>query len=529
MWNEESSLAVNHWRDFLNEEKPPELETAVEIEEPIEPGAPPATSPPQEPTPEELHADLEKASVKYPICKTNPELCRKVKKLDPDVYEDQILLKLEDIPSRLDINKDEIEYDNEGMPTDMITKEVLTDNFVNFLNRQGGWQRFAGSDRIIAATPQHAWGTTRTVLLLQSLAFKVPDTDKSPIVVRNLSRGTVTGDAYDIGGGFPPHVSHKDGRDVDISVALLTSKYSGGQSVDQKGRFLGHGNRMLNYFDPVRNAALVRVLAPHSKNIFLWSGHKRKLMNHFDELIKQNEMTKEEKRDISIKISDGCSKRSGKRTCRDHDNHFHIRFHGESLPRYVNRFAPWYKRTGTGYQNLSDTQKARMMKLYKAAGAIKSDIKPGGKDAKLWKVINDMERTDGRALTRQEKQDLYDLWKEHKFKEIVNLLKEWKSKKYLFEQPMDPAMMDPAAQRMQMQKQVIQMQFGPIITQAADIMFTLNSLEDPAAKQQARIYADRIQGSLRDFLSGKQEPMESIEKLGPIVDEMGRKLQRFMS
>ena len=67
MWNEESSLAVNHWRDFLNEEKPPELETAVEIDEPIEPiepiepvelepikpAAPPASPPPQKPTPDE--------------------------------------------------------------------------------------------------------------------------------------------------------------------------------------------------------------------------------------------------------------------------------------------------------------------------------------------------------------------------------------------------------------------------------------------------------------------------------------------
>jgi hypothetical protein len=43
------------------------------------------------------------------------------------------------------------------------------------------------------------------------------------------------------------------------------------------------------------------------------------------------------------------------------------------------------------------------------------------------------------------------------------------------------------------------------------------------------MYANRIQAELRDFFSGKEDPMESMMDLGPIVDEMGRKLQKFMS
>ena len=172
-------------------------------------------------------------------------------------------------------------------------------------------------------------------------------------------------------------------------------------------------------------------------------------------------------------------------------------------------YAPWYRNPGAGrYPNLPSIEPPigheELRKKYKKAS--------------------------GKPFSPAELELLKKFLKEYKFKELINLLREWKNKEYLIEQPMmDPAMMDPAAQRMQMAKQAIQMQYAPLFAQAADIMFTLNSLEDPAAKQQARIYANRILAVLRDFFSGKEDPMESMMDLGPIVDEMGRKLQKFMS
>jgi len=89
--------------------------------------------------------------------------------------------------------------------------------------------------------------------------------------------------------------------------------------------------------------------------------------------------------------------------------------------------------------------------------------------------------------------------------------------------------MDPAAQRLQMQKQVIQMQLGPIITQALDFIFTLGSLDDPAAANQSSMYGNRVESIIRDFNDGKMEPQEASVSLGRVVDEMGRKVQKFMS
>jgi hypothetical protein len=517
MWNEESSLAVNHWRDFLNEEKPPELETAVDIEEPIEPmepiepiepGAPPATPPPQTLTPDELHADLELAKQHYPICRTKPELCAtkrpiELSELPIPIYDSSISIGPDDLPRELNISN-------------MSLADTLkTQNLYDLLNQKNGWVRMENSPGVKYVVPRNSWGTVQTKILLTSLG-KLPGAIEKPFVIRDVTQFVDTGDYVSVGHPFG-HLSHLDGRDVDFSIPNKTT--ASGQSVGENGkRFLPHGHELLGrqHFDVDRTLTVLRHYMPHSEKVFLWTGYHPQLENRAKELIRNNKMTQEEYNLIftSGNLQAGC--KSGVRHCRDHDNHFHIRFKGTPLPKYSANYAPWY-------HNVASSPLSRILRKQR------HEQLPGGKRSNIMDKIRHLKKASGKAFTRKQLKALERGLKEYKFKELINLLREWKNKEYLIEQPMDPAMMDPAAQRMQMAKQAIQMQYAPLFAQAADIMYTLNSLEDPAAKQQARIYADRIQSEFRDFFSGKEDPMESMMDLGPIVDEMGRKLQKFMS
>jgi hypothetical protein len=532
MWNEESSLAVNHWRDFLIEEKPPELEKAVDIEnpiepivpiEPIKPAAPPAPSPPQKPTPDELHANPELAKRKYSICKTKPELCAtrrpaSLSELPIPIYDTPVSINLDDLPSELNISNMSLikgMRDGKEYMFDEFTNEPATKNFFDLINRSNGWVRFENSPGVKYVVPGNAWGTVQTKIFLTSLG-KLPGAIEKPFIVRDLTQLVDTGDYVSVGHPFG-HLSHLDGTDADLSIPNKTT--ASGQSVDEnEKRFLPHRHKLLGrqHFDVDRTLAVLRHYMPHSELIFLWAGYYPQLQARAAGLIRDNKMTQEEYNLIftSGNLQPGCKK--GRRHCRDHDNHFHIRFKGPSLPKYSANYAPWYHKAG-------------VTPLSKSLRKQRQELMPGGKKSKVMDRINQLRKASGKPFTPEEIEVLQRVLREYKFKKLVSLLKEWKNKKYLIEQPMDPAMMDPATQRLQMAKQAIQMQYGPLFTQAADIMFTLNSLEDPAAKQQARIYADRIQAELRDFFSGKEDPMESMMDLGPIVDEMGRKLERFMS
>ena len=43
------------------------------------------------------------------------------------------------------------------------------------------------------------------------------------------------------------------------------------------------------------------------------------------------------------------------------------------------------------------------------------------------------------------------------------------------------------------------------------------------------MYGNRVESLIRDFNDGKMEPQEASVSLGRVVDEMGRKVQKFMS
>jgi len=554
MWNEESSLAVNSWRNFLNEEKPPELGT-VDVEEPteptepikpiepIEPGAPPAAAPPQKPPKEELEADLELAKKHYPMCQKDPDRCTRFRpetlsSLATPIYDRQITLTLDDIPSDLSsflnpIGKG-VADDGTEFYFDEITNERVSENFYKFVNRPHGWVQSINIPNVrTVKSPvkflQNGWGVPFMKIYLTSLG-RLNGADTTPYFIEDISPLIDTGDEVAIGYKFKgwSHVSHLKGGDIDVSIPLKKDLVPWGQSVrkDFKGLMRHDDSRLLNpetYLDKERSLDFLRHTIPYARFVFIEKNIRNSIENYAKNEVVEGRLPQEEFNSIfkSNKITPGCAKKvNGKpvANCRNHNNHFHVRLLKKYAPPLAPvriSYAPWYRETATT---------GKYINIPKVPTPIGTE-----KIKKLYDPKGKLTPAQLRAF-----RDFMDLTKkklkEYKFKELIRLIKEWKNKEYLIEQSMmDPAMMDPAAQRMQMQKQVIQMQLGPIMTQAADIMFTLNSLEDPAAKQQARMYADRIQGAFRDFLSGDQEPVESIQKLGPIVDEMGRRLQKFMS
>jgi len=635
MWNEESFLAVDHWRQFLNEqalppEKPLDVEDILPPPSPIEPtpikttpikpGAPPATAPPTKPprrkrpghlgklppgvkippkikvkttppattppakppvvtppqvtppkvtpseecrknknkcTPAELYADLELAKKYYKVCRTNPDLCTKRKILIPDVYEKPIILSREDIPERLGITFADIIYTWANNPRvgrtipdptgggqawdskislDKRGKFIktalpLTNNFVNFIGREGGWQPFigglktwSGGVRIKSHTPNKAWGSVRAILPLYALAHHLGDTDAYPLHVRNISLSKITGEYYKVGGPWPPgqHVSHKWGLDVDIGLAVDPQKYDLGYSVTKKGRFFPHKDkRVMDHFDLERNWKIVEFFGKKrggrtgralAKNIFLWSGLKKKLVAYAYKKVDNKEITKQYANSILGKISDGCAR--GKKRCRSHDNHFHIRFYGKDLTAYEKLFAPWHHTPGKPL-----ITKAAMKAVKKAKQrALRKYLKASGKPFTK-------EELDALRQTLDVPEEIHRKYDKRKKDRARKKLKE-----YLNEQEMmDPAMMDPAAQRIQMQKQAIQMGYGPMRIQADDMIFTLNSLGDERATATADRTAPRIEFIDQQLHDGKIDPEIAIERLGPIVDELGKAVNTFMT
>ena len=575
MWNEESSLTVNHWRSFLNEQElPPEVD-----EDPIEKltqpapvaAGPPTTSPPTtslpaKPTADDYHKHPELVERDYPECIRRPEACQaRPPHLQPEIYKKPVILSKDDIPTRLDIDSshiiwrwadgsyqlypDDFSISGPSIPYDsrdirdvhdisIPTVKPLTNNFLELINRAGGWVKVESVPGVKVARNSWSYGSVATKLILTAMGT-LKDAETYPFLVRDVSFLYDSGDKVSIGVESGGHLSHKKGVDVDLSIPLKPSVNQLGQSVTRNGNsFLAHGSINPSHLDLARAFAVLQHNAPHSEKIFLWRGHRIALSAYADTLINNGDLTRAEKRNIFKKISDGCAR--GVRRCKDHDNHFHIRYHKKyALAPYNKRFAPWYNVAGSPKETAKIKRALKILSQLPLRSYIDSKgRRPTAQQRKSIQRLLDLppeiidaykkENERRRKFGIKEFKIIEKFLKEYKFKELINLLTEQKTKEKLVEQPQGPPM-DPAAQRLEMQKQIIQMQLGPMITQAADLMFTLNSLEDPAADNQARMYADRIQGEIRDLLSGKREPMESAQRFGPLVDEMGRKLQKFMS
>jgi len=72
------------------------------------------------------------------------------------------------------------------------------------------------------------------------------------------------------------------------------------------------------------------------------------------------------------------------------------------------------------------------------------------------------------------------------------------------------------------------MEYGPLKTQADDMIFTLNTLEDPRAKQQANKFSGQIELIDQQFHNGQLEPQEAAKKLETIIPTIGKMLDSLM-
>ena len=572
MLNEESFLAVDHWRQFLNEQELPlEEPLPLDIEDILPPpsptlpspvlpaGPPPTTTPkPVKSLADQYHDDPELAKKKYKICRTNPKLCTKrrpetLETLKPaGIYKTSIDVSLEDLPQRLNISLKHIVYTWPSAPNtgpwpapDPINPEgsiawdvrdwvpdkkdpdpypiiraPISKKFIKLLRRRGNWVTLKSGTGYNIGVPHRAYGTVQTKINLISLGH-TPDAKKYPFYVEDISELVDTGNVVSVGHKFG-HLSHKTGRDVDISIPMNPSVIPSGQSIKKTGRgFISKHSSLLTAknLDVGRTLEVLRYMMPRSEKIFLDPRYYAVLRKHAKKMIKDKKMDKSEYKLIfrSGRLQAGCKR--GEPNCHSHANHFHFRFkagaavHSQAigsksgLSRIYQTYAPWYR-----------TAAVRKLppKLQKAIKRIERGSK---KDRELFKYLKDLRRTGPKGLEKPSKEDLetlYQMFKENKFK------------KHLIEQGPGMPMLDPATQRLQMQKQIIQMEYGPLKTQADDMIFTLNTLEDPRAKQQANKFSGQIELIDQQFHNGQLEPQEAAKKLETIIPTIGKMLDSLM-
>lgn len=148
--------------------------------------------------------------------------------------------------------------------TDVYYPDLFADeDFAGVLTH--GVQLPPGPGYVVKA-PDHAWGTPRTVRLLQE-------------AIRSYTRGGRGGPKVHVGdislrggGVFPPHLSHRHGRDIDIGYVLK------GTDADQT-RFVSAGRDNL---DVARSWALLEALLATGQvhYVFLDYGLQRQFYDH---------------------------------------------------------------------------------------------------------------------------------------------------------------------------------------------------------------------------------------------------------
>ncbi len=161
---------------------------------------------------------------------------------------------------RLSIGTDAVEL----RATDVYYPDLFADeDFAGVLTH--GVQLPPGPAYVVKA-PDHAWGTPRTVRLLQE-------------AIRAYARGGRGGPKVHVGdislrggGVFPPHLSHRHGRDIDIGYVLK------GTDADQT-RFVVAGRDNL---DVARSWALLEALLATGQvhYVFLDYGLQRQFYEH---------------------------------------------------------------------------------------------------------------------------------------------------------------------------------------------------------------------------------------------------------
>ena len=135
------------------------------------------------------------------------------RKGDP-VRDGVVVLGVEDGVVELS-NDGDVEYLSiSQQPFELDSKDVFYPDLVDDLGTEmaDGVQMPPGAAYVLK-TPDNAWGTPRTVALLrEAVRNYARDHDGPKVRIGDISRAS--------GGPFPPHLSHQQGRDVDVGYIL---------------------------------------------------------------------------------------------------------------------------------------------------------------------------------------------------------------------------------------------------------------------------------------------------------------------
>ena len=206
-------------------------------------------------------------------------------------------------------NEERLDFPEE--PVAMTGREVFYQDFVDFDARTNSMEdavQLQPGPGYVVKRDAHAWGTPRTVTAIQTAVKRYLDRGLGgpDVHVGDISRET--------GGTFPPHLSHQDGRDVDVGYVLQ------GESADVK-RFVTATTGRL---DVVRTWSLIESFlgTERVRYVFVDYGLQRILYDYA-----QREGASEERLAALFQYPRGSAAASGIiRHWRGHANHFHVRF-----------------------------------------------------------------------------------------------------------------------------------------------------------------------------------------------------------
>lgn len=218
------------------------------------------------------------------------------------VQRDAIVFRRGESEERLDFPEE---------PVAMTGREVFYPDFVDFdarVNSMDEAAQLQPGPGYVVKRPNNAWGTPRTLAAIQTAAKRYLD--------RGLGGPAVhMGDiSQKSGGPFPPHLSHQDGRDVDVGYVLQ------GDVADVKRFVTATAGRL----DVVRSWALLDAFlgTERVRYVFVDYGLQRLLYEHA-----KREGVPEDRLAELFQYPRGSAAAQGViRHWRGHANHFHVRF-----------------------------------------------------------------------------------------------------------------------------------------------------------------------------------------------------------
>jgi hypothetical protein len=205
--------------------------------------------------------------------------------------------------------RERLEFDPE--PVELRADDVfypdLADTYTLPNSMADGVQLQPGTGYVVK-TPGHAWGTPRVLAAIRDSvrAYHRSSPENPQVHVGDLSKKE--------GGFFPPHLSHQDGRDVDIGYVLKGS--------------LGHERRFVTAtrlnLDRERSWALIRALLDSQVVGYIFMDYELQRLL-YDHALRSGEDPQWLASVFQYPHGQGAS-RGMIRHWRGHQNHFHVRF-----------------------------------------------------------------------------------------------------------------------------------------------------------------------------------------------------------